>query len=86
MAKLGPEYIGKLPPGAAEDLAQSLRDYRTAAKQGILKGVQILSGPGCAVSEAQEGIVYHVDQVPALPFEGCKRSPCCACCYSPVVK
>ena len=86
MAKLGPEHIGKLPSGAAGDLARSLRDYRAAAKQGILKGVRILSGTGCAVSEEQEGVVYQVDQVPALPFEGCKRSPCCACCYSPVVK
>lgn len=86
MEHLSPEYIGKLPPGAAEDLNRSLRDYRRMATQGMVKGVQILSGPGCTVSEAQEGIIYDIDHVPALPLEGCKRSPCCACCYSPVLE
>lgn len=78
--------IGKLPPGAAEDLAEALRSYREAAKDGILKGVEILPGPGCAVAEAQAGTVYPVDQVPSLPLPGCERSPCCACDYSPVTK
>ncbi len=80
------EYVGKLPPGAAEDLDQSLREYIEMAKEGTLQGVQILPGPGCAISEAQEGVVYQLDQVPALPLRGCKRSPCCACCYSPVLE
>ena len=84
MPKLGPEYIGKLPPGAAEDLKQSLREFRKLAKEGIVKGVEILPGPGCAVAEAQEGTTYRVDQVPALPLPGCKRAPCCGCCYSAV--
>lgn len=86
MARLGPEYAGKLPPGAAEELERSLNDYRNAAKDGVLKGVRILPGPGCAVSEAQEGVIYDIDRVPALPLAGCSRSPCCACCYSPVVE
>ena len=85
MARLGPEFVGKLPPGAAEDLARSLAEYRKSAKEGILNGVRILSGPGCPVSEGQEGTIYRVGEVPALPLKGCKRSPCCACDYSPVV-
>lgn len=85
MSHIGPEFVGKLPPGAAEDLARSLADYRQMAKEGAIKGVKILSGPGCPVSEAQEGTVYLVDRVPTLPLVGCKRSPCCACCYSPVL-
>jgi len=86
MARLGPEYVGKLPPGAAEQFAESLAQYRRAAKEGILRGVQVLPGPGCAVSESQAGTVYPVDKVPPLPFKGCTRSPCCACDYSPVVR
>jgi hypothetical protein len=85
MGKLGHEYIGKLPPGAAEDLAYSLREYQDAAIEGIVKGVEILPGPGCAVAEAQAGTVYPVDKVPKLPLQGCVRSPCCGCCYSPVL-
>jgi hypothetical protein len=81
MARLGPEHIGKLPPGAAEDLARELSEARELAKEGIVKGVKILAGPGCAVAEAQEGTVYPVDQVPALPLPGCQRSPCCGCDY-----
>lgn len=85
MARLGSEYIGKLPPGAVDDLRKSLREYRQLAKQGIVKGVQILPGPGCVVSEAQNGVTYQVDRVPTVPLEGCKRSPCCGCCYSAVM-
>ena len=85
MTKLGPEHVGKLPPGAAEDLAESLRNYREASKEGIVKGVEILPGPGCAMAEAQAGTVYPVDRVPSLPLHGCTRSPCCGCDYSPVM-
>lgn len=86
MAKLDPKYIGKLPPGAAADLKQSLREYKGLAKQGFIKGVKVLPGPGCQVSESQATAVYQVSEVPTLPFEGCVRSPCCACCYSAVTK
>lgn len=85
MPRLGPEFIGKLPPGAAEDLADALEQYRESAREGIVKGVQILPGPGCAVAEAQAGQVYPVDQVPSLPLPGCRRAPCCACDYCPVM-
>jgi hypothetical protein len=86
MPKLDPKYVGKLPPGAAADFKQSLREYRELEKQGFLIGVKILSGPGCAPSEAQEGTVYQVASVPSLPLKGCTRAPCCACCYAAVAK
>ena len=85
MAKLGPEYIGKLPPGASEELARELQSCKESAKLGIVKGIKILGGPGCAVSEAQQGTVYPVNKVPKLPFKGCKREPCCGCCYISVL-
>ena len=86
MSKLSPEYIGRLPPGAAEELQKSLREYRQLARDGIVKGVEILHGPGCAVAEAQAGTIYPVDRVPSLPLPGCNRSPCCGCCYSAVTE
>ena len=86
MSKLDPKYIGKLPPGASVELRQSLVEYRKLNKQGFLKGVRILPGPGCAVSEAQDGVVYAMEGVPGLPFKNCDRDPCCACCYSPILK
>lgn len=82
MSKLGPEFIGKLPPGAAEQLAESLSEYRKAEKDGLIKGVEILPGPGCQVAEKQAGTVYKANHVPALPLSGCKRSPCCGCDYA----
>lgn len=85
MAKLGPEYVGKLPPGAAEDLKAELEQCREMVKLGIAKGVEILPGPGCAVAEHQAGNVYLVGQVPSLPFPGCDRSPCCGCCFNAVL-
>lgn len=85
MVRLGPEYRGKLPPGAAEQNRQALASYRKAASMGVLTGVQILEG-GCAASKSQTGAVYAINNVPSLPLVGCDRSPCCACCYSSVVK
>jgi hypothetical protein len=85
MSRLGPEYRGKLPPGRKEQLARSLKSYRRAQATGALKGLQILAGPGCAVSESQQGKIYDLATVPSLPLPGCDRSPCCGCCYSRVV-
>ena len=86
MTKLGPEYRGKLPPGAAAQNRQALASYRKAAHMGVLKGVEILPGGGCPVSDAQKGTVYSISAIPTLPLSGCNRSPYCACCYSPIVK
>lgn len=86
MTKLGPEYKGKLPPGAAIQLRKSLASYRKAASMGVRVSVAILPPSDCSVSEAQRGTLYSLDGVPKLPFPGCTRSPCCGCCYSPVTK
>jgi hypothetical protein len=85
MSKLRPEHVGKLPPGEAADLKRDLREYRKAAREGLVAGLRILSTCGCTVSEAQEGIVYRLDQVPPLPLAGCTRSPCCCCDYAAVL-
>lgn len=84
VSRLDPEYIGNLPPGGDEELKRSLREYCQLAKDEIVRGVKILSGPGCAVAKAQEGTVYPVDRVPDLPLPDCNRAPCCGCCYSAV--
>ncbi len=86
MPKPGNEYQGKLLPGMAETHQAELDKLQEAHRMKILKGVQILSGPGCAVSQAQEGRVYSLRSVPQLPLPGCDRSPCCGCCYQGVVK
>ncbi len=85
MTKLSPKYVGKLPPGAKAMLRAELNSLKPLVKNGIVKGVIIMPGPGCSVSEAQAGTVYPLDEVPPLPLPGCKRSPCCACCYQGVV-
>ena len=60
VTRLGPQYVGKLPPSVGEDLRRSLREYRQLAKQGIVTSVKILPVPGCAESEAQEGVCYPI--------------------------
>lgn len=72
----------QLPPGSGEQLAKTLRSYRDSK---MVVGVEILPGPGCEIAEAQVGTVYSLDNVPVLPFPDCERSPCCGCCYIPVV-
>jgi len=86
MAKLGPEFIGKLPPDALEILNSTLKDFDVHFKDGILKGVEILGCNNCALSMAQKGKVYNPSEVPSLPLPGCSRSPCCGCDYGPVVR
>ena len=86
MAKSDNEYRGKLPPGAEEQIKRDLEDLEEENKRGMLKGVRILSGLGCAVSEEQEGKIYPVSMVPKLPLLGCDRSPCCACAYVGIPK
>lgn len=80
------EFIGKLPPGGAEQLELQLRELRDPEVRAQLAGIEILPGPGCALAMSQEGKVYSLDDVPKLPFLGCSREPCCACGYLPVMK
>jgi hypothetical protein len=81
MSKLGPEYVGKLPPGRKDDLERALKDYRLAAVGGIVKGIEILGCSDRAASCEQDGVVNRIDSVPSLPLSGCVRSPCCGCSY-----
>lgn len=74
---------GQLPPGAAERLDATLASYRQTPH--LVSGVEILPGPDCEIAEAQAGTVYSLRDVPALPFPGCMREPCCGCCYVPVL-
>lgn len=86
MSRIGPEYVGKLPPGGQEQLEREIKHLQNSNKLGVLKGVEILPGPGCAIAEAQRDRLYTLENLPALPLPGCDRSPCCACCYSGVSK
>jgi hypothetical protein len=71
-------------PGAKEDLELELLSFRKS--RDLIAGVNVLPGPGCAVAEAQKTVVYDLDKPPVLPFDDCDRSPCCACCFVPVLK
>ena len=86
MTRLGPEYRGQLPPGAAERNERALANCRNAARLGLLRGVEIVPSEGCSVSWVQRGSLYPVATVPSLPLAGCGRSPCCACSYAPLLK
>lgn len=81
MAKLDSIYIGKLPPGRAEDHERQLNSFRDAIAQRAIRGVSISGCDDCQVSLAKANKIYKIDKVPALPLKGCTRSPCCGCCY-----
>lgn len=86
MNKVNSKYAGKLMPGASADLRKNLNEYKKLFKEGLIKGVEVLGCPNCAVSEAQKGKVYSIEQTPKLPLAGCTRSPCCGCDYIPTLK
>jgi hypothetical protein len=60
----------------------TLNSYRRS--QAKVK-VEILPGPGCDLAEHHRGVAYTLDRCPEIPIAGCKRDPCCACCYAPIV-
>ncbi len=63
----------------------TLERYRADETNGLRVKVAILCGPGCDISAKYAGKTYSLSRVPEIPFPGCKRLPCCACCYTPVV-
>ena len=76
--RLGPEWRGKLPPGAQEQLDRTLAGWR---ESGLVTHVEV-DGPGdCPVSEAITGVLFPLGAPPSVPIEGCERLPCCACGY-----
>lgn len=82
MPKLSPEFIGKLPPGAKEQMQQTVESFRS---NSCVIGIEVLPGPDCKVAETYAGVVFSIDSAPILPFAGCVRSPCCGCCLIPVI-
>ena len=73
-------YRGKLPPGAQAQLDRLIASDRETAKT-IRLSLMVSAPSDCAVALAQEGTLYSLNDPPPLPFRGCERYPCCACCY-----
>lgn len=63
----------------------TLERYRDDEANGLRVKVAILCGPNCDISAKYAGKTYSLNRVPEIPFPGCQRLPCCACCYTPVV-
>jgi hypothetical protein len=61
----------------------TLERYRADEANGLRVKVAILSE--CAISAKYAGKTYSLTRVPEIPFPGCRRLPCCACCYTPGV-
>lgn len=80
---LGKEWRGRLPPGAQEQLDFAIEGWRTS---GVVVGVQLDPGPGCAVAERLAGVIFALDGPPLLPVDGCERKPCCGCSFSAVIE
>ena len=75
--RLGPVWIGKLSPGASEQLQDDLDQWRAS---GVVIGVEILGCPDCPASMTMDGVFFSLDSPPHLPVKGCVRKPCCGCC------
>lgn len=80
--RLGPEWRGKLPPGAQVQLDRTLAGWRDS---GLVTHVEVLCDPECEAAAKYEGVLFPLDAPPQLPFAGCERSPCCACDYISVL-
>jgi hypothetical protein len=80
--RLGPEWIGKVPPGNAEGIENSLRSWR---ESGVVDGVEVLPPSDCLAAQSVRGIIFPLGEPPQLPFPGCVRKPCCACCFVAVL-
>ena len=72
-----------------EDYAEkTLAAYRLGMKaRGSIVGVRIEVGEDCC--ETARGLVstkvYHPDDAPILPLEGCNQATACQCVYRPVM-
>lgn len=62
--------------------AQALRRLR---KDGRIKEVRILADRFCCPTCRARALVYPIDDVPALPIEGCSHGAGCRCVYEPVL-
>ena len=64
-------------------IARSLRAFRNAHRQGLLRSVRIAPGSNaCHAVQSQQGIEYSGDVVPRLPLPECTLAKC-HCKYVP---
>src|SRR5712672_241442 len=71
LARRRADRAHSLPPSSRRAAPQIYPDLILRQAQqasGALKGVKILAGPGCAVSESQQGKIYDLATVPSLPL------------------
>jgi hypothetical protein len=91
-----PSAVWKLDPDLPEDAQRwiaaldvwmtsqfVLAGYRDSARRGLRLRVEILPGPGCEIAAHHSGITYELENCPEIPLPGCRRLPCCGCCYTP---
>src|SRR5438876_1187083 len=71
----------------AHDPQRAMDRYRMGKRAGgSIRGVRILADEdSCASCFAVAGIVYPIDEAPALPIENCTCSAGCRCVYRPVM-
>lgn len=62
--------------------AQALRRLR---KDGRIQEVRILADRNCCPTCRARALAYPIDEVPALPIEGCSHGSGCRCVYEPVL-
>jgi len=80
--RLGPEFVGKLPPGAQDMLDRSLASWR---ESGVVAFVQLVPPGDCPSSDPLDGMLFPIDRPPNLPIAGCSRKPCCGCDFVPIL-
>ena len=87
MRRLGPEWRGKVPPALAEGHKRTLEEIATIPQRvGVgIQGARIYGCVDCPMSLEYQDIIFPIGSVPSLPLPGCNRSPCCGCCYGPVL-
>ncbi|HSH05829.1 MAG TPA: hypothetical protein VLL52_25150 [Anaerolineae bacterium] len=74
----------------ADDYAEkTLAAYRLGMKaKGSIAGVRVVVDVNCCevCQGLDEETVFHPDEAPLLPPEGCERGRGCLCVYRPVMK
>ena len=72
----------------ADYAEKTLASYRLGMKaKGSIAGVAIQPGPDCCqlAQALPEDELYHPDEAPHLPLEGCPKGNQCPCVYRPVM-
>lgn len=86
------QWLNKFQHGlkkAADYAEKTLAAYRLGIKaNGSIAGVRVeLDDHCCALAKSQidPTAVYHPDQAPRIPLEGCPNGLNCSCVYRPVM-